>query len=154
MLPFQAQDPYDWPALLRLIQTEFAFMDGRIDPPSSMHRLTADDIARQAAEGEVWVIEDGGVPVACVFLTAKPPALYLGKLAVARAWRGKGLARRLVETAEGRARALGRPALELQSRVELAENHATFIAMGFAEAGATAHEGYDRPTSLTFRKML
>ena len=36
-------------ALLALIQSEFAFMDGRIDPPSSMHRLTAADLA--AAKG-------------------------------------------------------------------------------------------------------
>jgi hypothetical protein len=44
--------------------------------------------------------------------------------------------------------------LELQTRVELEENHAAFRAMGFAEAGRTAHPGYDRPTSITFRKDL
>ena len=38
MTPYQAVAPYDWPALLALIQAAFAGMDGRIDPPSSMHR--------------------------------------------------------------------------------------------------------------------
>ena len=154
MTPVRASGAYDWAAVLRLIRAAFADMDGRIDPPSSMHALTALAIAAQAEAGEVWVIEAAGVPVACLFLTVKPASLYLGKLAVAEAWRGRGLARRLVETAEARARAIGLPALELQTRVELTENHAAFRAMGFTQTAATAHDGYDRPTSLTFRKPL
>lgn len=154
MTPERAGPETDWAGLLNLIRAEFAFMDGRIDPPSSMHALTAEAIAAQAAAGEVWLIADQGRPVACVFLTVKPGRLYLGKLAVAGSHRGRGLARQLVQTAAARARALGLPALELQTRVELTENHATFRAFGFLEVGATAHQGYSRPTSLTFRKMV
>lgn len=152
--PFRVSDPYDWDALLSLIRSEFAFMQGQIDPPSSMHRLTVQDIARQATTGEVWVIEDGARPVACLFLTLKPGALYLGKLAVASAYRGQGLARLLVDTAADRARTLGLPVLELQTRIELVENHAAFAAMGFAKTGETAHEGYDHPTSITMHKKV
>jgi predicted N-acetyltransferase YhbS len=156
MKPIRATDPYDWPALLRLIQTSFAYMEGRIDPPSSMHRLTSAEIARHAETGEVWVIEDDTThaPVACVFLTPKKGALYLGKLTVATSHRGQGLARVLVETAQARARALGLPLLELQSRIELVENHAAFASLGFVQTGETAHPGFDHPTSLTFRKTL
>ena len=60
---------YDWEAVLQLIRESFAFMDARIDPPSSMHRLSVADLAVQAREGELWVIEEAGQPVACVFLT-------------------------------------------------------------------------------------
>ena len=63
-------------------------------------------------------------------------------------------ARALIALAEARARALGLPVLELQSRIELVENHATFRAMGFALVGATRHQGYDRDTSLTFRRPV
>lgn len=154
MTPVRASGDYDWGSVLRLIRENFAFMDGRIDPPSSMHHLTEADIAEQADEGEVWVIEQAATPVACLFLTVKPGRLYLGKLAVTAAWRGHGLARRLIGVAEERARSMGLPALELQTRVELTENHATFRALGFTQTGATAHAGYDRPTSLTFRKPL
>jgi ribosomal protein S18 acetylase RimI-like enzyme len=150
MTPHRATDPYDWPALLTLVQTEFAFMAGRIDPPSSMHALTPESIALQARTGEVWAI--GHPPVACVFLTPKPQALYIGKLAVAATHRGRGLARQLMTLAETRARALRLPALELQTRVELTENQATFRALGFVEVARTAHPGYDRPTSITFRR--
>jgi ribosomal protein S18 acetylase RimI-like enzyme len=117
-----------------------------------MHALTPADIARQAIEGEVWAI--GQPPVACVFLTVKPQALYLGKLAVAATHRRQGLARALLALAETRARALRLPALELQTRVELTENHATFRALGFEEVTRTAHPGYPRPTSITFRRIL
>lgn len=148
----RALPPYDWAALLRLIQTEFAYMDSRIDPPSSMHRLTVADIAAQAASGEIWVA--GLPPVACVFLTPKTDALYVGKLVVAGDQRGHGHARRLIERAEIRARDLGLGGLELQVRVELVENQRAFARMGFVKTAATAHAGYDRPTSFTYRKAV
>lgn len=152
MQPHRATDPYDWPAVLALLHRAFAPMEGVIDPPSSLHRLTADDIAAQSRSGEVWVI--GAPAIACVFLTPKADALYVGKLAVDPSQQGRGHARALIGIAATRARALGLPALELQARVELAANHATFTALGFTRTGATAHAGYDRPTSYTFRRPV
>ncbi|MBU0645516.1 MAG: GNAT family N-acetyltransferase [Alphaproteobacteria bacterium] len=146
-----AHDPR-LPQVLRLIQTEFADMDGRIDPPSSMHRLTLDAIATEAATDEIWAM--GTPPGACVILTPKSGRLYIGKLAVAKSLRGTGLARHLMHHAEVRALDLGLAVLELQTRVELIENHATFRALGFEERERTAHVGYDRPTSITFQKRL
>ena len=140
--------------VLALIQSEFAYMEARIDPPSSMHRLDVDAIRAQAEAGEVWVIEEDDAPVACVFLTEKPGVLYLGKLAVLARMRGRGLARRLVEVAADRARARGLDVVELQTRVELVENHATFARFGFVKTGETAHAGYDRPTSITMQLRL
>ena len=152
MTPQRARPPYDWGAVLGLIRAEFAYMDGRIDPPSSMHRLSVQDIARQADRAEVWVI--GTAPIACMFLTPKNNWLYLGKLAVASSSRGTGLARVMVDTAMARAADLGLQGVELETRVELTFNHATFRALGFVESGRSAHPGFDRPTSLTFRKSL
>ncbi|WP_295071273.1 GNAT family N-acetyltransferase [Tabrizicola sp.] len=140
-----------WPAILRLLSDAFASMEGRIDPPSSLRDLTPEALARQTAMGEIWII---GKPVACVFLTPRPEALYVGKLAVAANHRGKGLARRLVDQAEARARALRLPTLELQTRVELVENQRVFTAMGFVEVGRTADPGFDRPTSITYRRAV
>ena len=152
LTPRQMQ-PQDDPApVLVLIRAAFADMAGRIDPPSSMRALTGAEVQRQAAEGEVWLI--GRAPEACVFLTPKTGALYIGKLATAEWARRRGHARALTALAESRARALGLPMLELQSRVELVENHAAFMAMGFAVVGATRHPGYDRDTSLTFRRPV
>ena len=150
--PRRLTDTDDMTATLSLIRDAFAYMDGIIDPPSSMTRLTESNLARAARDGEVWVLEELGETVACVVFTPKPDVLYIGKLAVADTHRGRGLSRQLIALAERRAAARGLAALELQSRVELTQNHAAFQAMGFERVGETSHPGYDRPTSLTFRK--
>ena len=152
MTPYRAESPFDWAAILRLIQAEFAYMHGRIDPPSSMQRLTETDIAAKADSGEVWVV--GLPPVACMFLTVQADKLYLGKLAVSASHRGKGLARALVGVAQIRAKVLGLAAVELETRVELLENHAAFRALGFVEVARSAHPGYGQQTSIRFRKTV
>ncbi len=149
MTPALAQDPCNWQAILALIARAFAGMDGRIDPPSTLQSLTVEGL-RTASE--VWVI--GAPPVACVILTPRSGALYLGKLAVDPAMQGRGLGRRLVAQAEVRARALGLAVLELQTRVELVENHAIFTRMGFRKVAETAHTGYARSTAFTYHKRL
>ncbi len=151
-VPHRAAVPYDWPALLSLIQRAFAGMEGRINPPSSLHAMTPESLAQTAHTAEVWAI--GQPPQACMILTPKPDHLYLGKLAVEPGQQGRGLARILITHAETRARALDLPALRLETRVELTENHAFFQHMGFHETARTAHAGFDRPTSITFAKPL
>jgi predicted N-acetyltransferase YhbS len=152
MIPSLATDPALWPAILALLGDAFAYMKGRIDPPSSLRDMTQEALTEQAKKGEIWIIGPG--PNACIFLTPKPQALYLGKLAVAPQHRHQGLARTLIDLAETRARALKLPMLELQTRVELTENHATFQAMGFFEIGRSAHPGYNQPTSITYQRLV
>ena len=149
--PIRATEPFDWAALLGLIQRAFAGMEGRIDPPSSLHRLTPEGLALQARTAEIWVEP----PLrACMVLTPKEGRLYLGKLAVDPAFQGQGAGRRMIALAEQRARDLGLPVLELETRVELVENHAIFRKLGFVETSRKAHEGFDRPTSITFQKRV
>lgn len=152
MTPVRVTDPYDWGALLRLIRAEFAPMEGRINPPSSMQQLTEADLASKARVGEVWVL--GTPPRACVVLTVQGDALYIGKLAVDRAFRGQGLARVLINVALKVAQKRKLPYLELETRVELVENQAIFRTMGFTEARRSAHPGFDHPTSITFRRPV
>ena len=143
-----------WPAVLRLIVDAFASMEGRIDPPSSAHRLTIADMSAQAATGAVWVIEDNATPIACLFAKPQGDALYVGKLAVAETHRRHGLARRLIAEAQIEARARNLPRLELETRIELTENQAAFARMGFTKISESAHPGYDRPTSITMSQAL
>lgn len=139
-------------AILDLIRRSFADMEGRIDPPSSMHRLTAEQIRSHCNTGEVWTL--GAPPYACIFLSETPEALYVGKLAVDAGKRGRGIARQLIDLASARARAKGRAALELDTRIELVENHAAFRRLGFEQTGHGAHDGHDRPTFITLRKLV
>jgi N-acetylglutamate synthase-like GNAT family acetyltransferase len=152
--PIQATDPYPWDKILTLVRTSYAFMESRINPPSSMHFLTPEKISEQAKTGEVWVIEAKDAPIACVFLTFESDHIYIGKLAVSEAMRGKGFARRLINLAGARAKTLGHTRLELQTRVELVENHAAFAKLGFVKVAEGAHSGFDHPTEITMRKEL
>lgn len=140
------------PSILELIQREFAYMDARITPPSSMHLLSDAAIADHCKTGEVWVI--GSRPDACIFLSERADCLYLGKLAVRSKDRGQGYARKLVALAEQRARSKGLPAMALDVRIELVENQAAFQRMGFEIVGKGAHDGFDVPTYVIMRKSL
>ena len=152
LVPRRLDGDQDMAPVHALLLASFAYMDGVIDPPSSMMRMTPDDLRRDAVRNELWVLGDG--PLACMILTQKPGTLYLGKLAVAEDARGRGLSRVMVDHAVRRARALGLPAVTLQVRVELTRNQAAFRAMGFREVARTAHEGYARATSITFVRDL
>lgn len=145
-------DDPDLPLVLDLIRSAFSYMDGVIDPPSSMHRLTLDHLRADAAASEIWAL--GRPPRACMILTPRPDTLYLGKLATALDHRGQGLARRMIDHAVARAQECGLRTLTLQTRVELTANHAAFAALGFVESGRTRHDGYDRDTSITFVRTV
>ena len=140
-----------WAEVRALILEAFAYMAGRIDPPSSALRLTAASMAADAAKGALLLAERDGALVGCVFVRPQGGALYIGKLAVRPDLQGQGIGRALIEAARSEARARGCAALELQTRIELTENHAAFERMGFVRVAATSHPGYARATSLTMR---
>jgi GNAT superfamily N-acetyltransferase len=144
----------DWEQVRSLILAAFAYMETRINPPSSALRLTAKSMKADADKSALLLAERGDELVGCVFAQVKGDALYIGKLAVRPGLQGAGIGRRLVDAARAEARRLGLPMLELQTRVELTENHATFARMGFVKTGEEAHAGFDRPTSITMRAKV
>lgn len=143
-----------WEALHRLLMQSFAYMAGRIDPPSSLLRMGPAELAAKAGEETLILATEGERIVGCLLLKLDADRAYVGKLAVDDAFRGRGIARRMLALAEAKARAAGHDAIELQTRVELHENHAAFARLGFEKTGETAHAGYARPTSVTMRKRL
>jgi len=148
------QDFDRWDELLGLIMGAFAYMDGVIDPPSSAHRLTPANLRDKAQDEVGFIATLDGRLVGCIFAAERDGLFYVGKLAVDDSARGLGIGRALMLAAERHAIERGKPVLELQTRIELAANHATFARMGFVEFERTAHDGFDRPTSITFRKTL
>ena len=143
-----------WQDLLDVILSSFASMHDRIDPPSSALSLTVESLARKARDEIGFVALTGDELAGCAFLAERGDHFYLGKLAVSPGRQGSGIGRKLLQAAEDHARLNGKPILELQTRVELVENHMAFARMGFCETHRTAHAGFDRPTSLTMRKVL
>jgi len=124
----------------KLIRSSFAYMDGRIDPPSSMHRLTVADIAQSCRSGEVWSM---GEPIcACMMLKLKPNVLYLGKLAIKENCQRQGIGKSMIEHAVQRAKHHKKAFLEIRVRLELIENHAYFKSQGFRTVAKKAHPGF------------
>ena len=116
--------------------------------------MGVDELKAKAAEETLIIATAGRDLIGCAFAAVRDECVYIGKVAVAPSARGKGVARAMLAAAEGVARDHGRKFLELQTRVELVENHATFGALGFEKVGETAHAGYKRPTSITMRKRV
>ncbi|MEM9097447.1 MAG: GNAT family N-acetyltransferase [Pseudomonadota bacterium] len=143
----------DWEAIHALLTRAFAFMEGRIDPPSSLTRMAADCLARKAEAETVLLATNPGL-IGCLFAKPEGDALYLGKIAIDPDHQGQGVGRALVAAAEDLAQQNGQTALVLETRIELVENHTAFAHFGFVKTAETAHPGYDRPTSITMRKVL
>lgn len=141
----------DWDAVCTLIQNAFAYMDGRIDPPSSARLLSREVMAADAAAGALLLARRADELVGCLFVRPKNDALYLGKLAVRPGLNGLGIGKALVDAARDEAVERDLGMLELSVRLELTENHAAFARMGFVTTAETAHPGYERPTSITMR---
>lgn len=144
----------DWPGLLALIRQSFAFMDGRIDPPSSAVALTVDALQHKTANEICLVALLDNQLAGCVFCRPEADCLYIGKLAVRPDLQGKGIGRKLLAAAEAAALARNLHALRLETRVELVENHATFAAWGFVKTAENAHPGFTRTTSIEMRKHV
>ncbi|KJF68772.1 GNAT family N-acetyltransferase [Rhizobium nepotum] len=144
-----------WQELLALIMSSFAYMDGVIDPPSSAHRLTLENLEEKAKAEIAFVALDGDEIMGCLFCRPEPPSsLYVGKLCVSTKSQGKGIGRMLLERAEASAREMALPALRLETRIELVGNHARFASWGFVRTAENAHAGYDRTTSIEMTKFL
>jgi GNAT superfamily N-acetyltransferase len=144
----------DWPQLLGLVRDSFAYMDSRIDPPSSLKGMGIEEFKAKAIKETLIFAEDDSMIIGCAFAALRDDCVYVGKVAVAPSARGKGVARALFAAVEELARTHGRKFLELQTRIELVENHATFAALGFQKVAESAHPGYSRPTSITMRKRV
>jgi len=140
--------------LLALIQRSFAYMDGVIDPPSSALDLDADRLENKADAEIAYAAIEADQLLGCIFLRPEPSHLYIGKLAVAPEVQGRGIGRQLLAQAEQVARCLDLSALRLETRIELAGNHARFAAWGFVRTAENRHAGFDRTTSVEMQKQL
>ena len=149
-----AGDDFDrWDDLHRLLMDCFAYMAPRINPPTSLLQMGPDVLAEKAKSETLILAMDDERIAGCIFVRLMADKAYVGKLAVDPAYRGQAIARRLMDAAEVLAIEYGLPVLELQTRIELHENHAAFAKLGFVKVAETAHPGFDRPTSITMRRL-
>ncbi len=144
----------DAEAVAALIRTAFAVQSVATDPPPSAVRMTAQDVEAHLATGAGAVAEVTGELAGSALWVEQDGGLYLGRLAVAPAWRGRGIAKALVAAAETAARESGLPRVHLSTRLMLLDNRRLFVACGFVETTRHAHPGYAEPTFVNMEKRL
>ncbi len=137
-----------------LIRAAFAAQSVATDPPPSAVRVTPDDLVAHLRTGGGAVAEADGVPLGSALWVEQDGGVYLARLAVAPAWRGRGIAKALVAAAEAAARAQGLPRIHLSTRLVLLDNRRLFAACGFVETTRHAHPGYAEPTFVNMEKRL
>ena len=148
------QADVDWGELHRLLNACFAYMQGHVDPPSSLIKMSVEDLKRKAQVETLIVARQLGNLVGTAYCREEGASIYIGKVAVAQELQGQGIGRRLVKRAEQLATERGCAALELETRVELVENQTAFGRLGFVEVSRSAHKGYPQPTSVRMRKLI
>ena len=147
--------PDDAVAVAALIRDAFAAQAMRTDPLPSALRVTAAEVAAHLARGGGGaVVEVDGVLAGSVLWEATGGGLYLSRVAVAPAFRRRGIARALLGAAEHAAYCSGLALLHLSTRLVLGDNRRLFASCGFVETEQRAHPGYAEPTSVTMVKRL
>jgi GNAT superfamily N-acetyltransferase len=158
-MPKLFSDPFalqasDAEAVAALIRAAFSALGAPVDPAPSALKETAESIAAAMAEGGGAGIRAGETLAGVVVWSEREGGLYVGRLSVHPDFRGRGIARALLETAEQAGRAAGLPRLHLATRLALAGNRALFAATGFSETGLHTHPGYAAPTYVSMEKKL
>ena len=108
----------------------------------------------QSSQG--FVAEISGVPVGCVLCECRsnPDHLYLSRLAVLQAYRGRGIARRLIARVEDEARSHQVRTVRLDTRLCLTDNIALYQRLGYHIYGYARHPECAEPIIVNFEKDL
>lgn len=129
-------------------------MDELVDPPSSLHKMTADSLRKKADNETLLLVFDAESLIACAFFDIRKDVIYVSKIAVAPSHRGRRIAHKIFNIADNLARNNAKKWLELETRIELIDNKQAFGKMGFITTAKNSHAGYDRPTSITMRRKI
>lgn len=140
--------------LHHLLTNAFEYMNGIVDPPSSMLRLDHKALREKAQQETLLIARHQNELVGCIFIQSRSDACYAGKFAVKSEYRKHGIGSALLLAAQQWAQSHGYRRIDLETRVELTDNHQYFEKQGFTKTAENAHAGFSRPTSFVFSKCL
>ena len=133
--------PADVPAIGQLVELAYGHYVPRIgERPAPMD----EDYGEVVRLGHTWVAEEAGALIGVLVLVPGSDHLLIENVAVAPGSWGRGVGRRLLELAEGRAREAGLAELRLYTNALMTENRAYYARRGYRETGRQTVDGFDR----------
>jgi len=139
----------------RLTLAAYEEYRGVLVPESGVFAQDLDDVRADIAAGGAIIVWLGDEPVGCgrYELPSDGSHLYVGRLAVLPAYRGRGIASRMLAWCEARAATLGLPEVQLGVRLQLPRNQALYERLGYEAFGYEDRPDYGR-TSAWMRKRV
>jgi GNAT superfamily N-acetyltransferase len=140
--------------LLDMAMEAFAeYRDTIVPPPAVLFETV--EIVRAAirAHGAVTACEDN-LPVGSARSEIRPGYLYIGRLAVLPAFRGRGIGRALIAFLESHAIAQNRPETRVEVRMALPDNVAMFAGLGYVPISYQSHLRVPEAMTVVMAKSL
>ncbi len=131
----------DAPLVYDIMQKAFAEYLGVLTPPSGAHAEIVDDVIRVMGEGGAilaW-LGDQAVGSARYAFHDDGRTCYVGRVAVLREYRGRGIASAMMGHIERIARAQGCAAMEIGVRMVLESNIRLYQRLGYRIASIYEH---------------
>src|SRR6185369_8663025 len=124
--------PPDQAALVhQIMQDAFAEYIGVLQPPSSTHAETVEDVLRAMSAGGAVLAWEDDIAVGSARYNRKSDHFYIGRVAVLPAYRGKGIASAMMAYLEGLARDAGVERVQIGVRMALPQNLALYQRLGY-----------------------
>jgi ribosomal protein S18 acetylase RimI-like enzyme len=144
----------DAPLVHRLMCEAFAEYDGVLEPPTGALMESVADVAAAIAAGGAVLAWESEVAVGSARFKPEADHLYVGRVAVVPVYRGRGLARAMMEFLEDHGRALGMPEARVGVRRNLPGNIALYERLGYRIVREEPHPRGPAYTSVTMVKRL
>lgn len=146
LLVLREAAPEDAPLLRRIMLAAYEEYRDSLVPPSGAFDETVEEIRHAVQNGGAVIVEEDGVVIACGRFDFGPERAFIevGRLSVLPAYRGRGIATRMLAWFEARAASLSVPEVRLGVRLNLPQNIALYERVGYATFDYEDRPGYGR----------
>ncbi len=144
----------DASTIVTIMHAAFLEYQGVLDPPSGVHNEGVETVHTKMERAQWFIAFADERAVGCVMAEPRDEYMYLGRLAVLPAQRGRGIGHLLITRVEAYARELGFTRVRLGVRTALPAMRAAYERRGYHFLRAMMHEGFAEPTYVLLEKTL
>lgn len=127
------------PLVRRIMLDAFEQYLGVLDPPSSAHGETLEDVRRVMEEGGALLAWEDDAAVGCLRFQRKPDYLRVGRVSVLPAYRQRGIATAMMRAVEPIALEMGYTCIHMGVRLILQSNVLFYEGLGYQVVDKHVH---------------